>query len=158
MNNLTKSMSKLFATRRVFFKSALIVILVLLLVYICKNYIAVRMGFNANREHGSNGENTKKEANLIFFYADWCPHCKVAKPEWDKLKSENEGKQIGEYDVVYTEYNCVDPTSDVESLMSKYDVKGYPTVKLVKDGDDVIDFDAKPTSSTLNQFLNQFLA
>ena len=114
-----------------------------------------RAGFNANREHGSKQE-PSKDANLVFFYADWCPHCKVAKPEWEALKAENEGKVINGYNVVYTDYNCATVTPEIEDLMNKYDVKGYPTVKLIKDGQ-VIDYDAKPTTSTMNQFLTQIL-
>jgi len=81
----------------------------------------------------------------------------VAKPEWDALKAENEGKLINGYNVVYTEHNCVDPTPQVDELMNKYDVTGFPTVKLVKDGQ-VVDYDAKVTSSTINQFLTQVLS
>ena len=157
MNNLVKFAEKLFTTHRTHFKLAGIIGIAILCIYVCVKYFKVKAGFNANREHGDSDTNAKKEAELLFFYADWCPHCKVAKPEWDKLKSENEGKQINGYNVVYTEYNCVDPPPNVEDLMAKYDIKGYPTVKLVKNGDEIIDYDAKPTASTMNQFLNQFL-
>ena len=27
-------------------------------------------------------------AEVLFFYANWCPHCKAAKPIWDEFKSE----------------------------------------------------------------------
>ena len=118
------------------------------------NYFKVKTGFNANREHGNT--EPSKEADLLFFYADWCPHCKTAKPEWDALKKENEGKVINGYSVIYTEYNCVNPSPELEDLMNKYEIKGYPTIKLIKDGQ-VIDYDAKPTTSTLNQFLTQVL-
>lgn len=134
------------------------VLIILVGYYVYTNFVSVRTGFNANREHGRGDErNATKQADLLFFYADWCPHCKVAKPEWDALKSENEGKLINGYNVVYTEYNCVDPSPEVEELMNKYEVKGYPTVKLVKDGQ-VIDYDAKPTTSTMNQFLTRVLS
>ena len=130
-------------------------IIVILGYVVYSRFFAVKTGFNANREHGK-AENVK-QADLLFFYADWCPHCKVAKPEWDALKAENEGKLINGYNVVYTEHNCVDPTPQVDELMNKYDVTGFPTVKLVKDGQ-VVDYDAKVTSSTINQFLTQVLS
>jgi len=130
-----------------------IIVVIGYLVY--ARFFAVKTGFNANREHGK--AESAKQADLLFFYADWCPHCKVAKPEWDALKAENEGKLINGYNVVYTEYNCESPTAEVEELMNKYDVKGFPTVKLVKDGQ-VVDYDAKPTTSTMNQFLTQVLS
>ena len=41
-------------------------------------------------------------------------------------------------------------------LMDKYNIEGYPTIKLLKDGQ-VIEYDAKPSKDTLNQFLNTVL-
>jgi thioredoxin-like negative regulator of GroEL len=40
--------------------------------------------------------------------------------------------------------------------MDEYKVEGYPTIILVKDSQP-INFDAKPTEETLNQFLNSVL-
>jgi len=37
--------------------------------------------------------------------------------------------------------------------MNKYNVEGYPTIKLIKDGQ-VIEYDAKPDKPTLVQFFN----
>jgi len=145
--------------QRIILISALAIGLAIIAYIIYSRMMSVSTGvFNANREHDNeeNGDDGKKEANLIFFYADWCPHCKVAKPEWDALVEQNEGKIIGGYKVIYTEYNCAKLTPELESLLDKYNVKGYPTIKLVKDGQS-IDYDAKPTTSTLNQFLSQVL-
>jgi len=153
LNQLFKQASKLFSTRRHAFFATIGVVLCVIFIFIMR--VVGKEGFNANREHSTNEDN-KKEANLLFFYADWCPHCKVAKPEWEKLKKENEGVHINGYDLVYTEYNCDNPTPDVDDLIRKYNIKGYPTVKLVKDGE-VIDYDAKPTASTMKQFLDQVL-
>jgi hypothetical protein len=40
--------------------------------------------------------------------------------------------------------------------MDQYTIEGFPTIKLLKDGQ-VIDFDAKPTKDSLTQFLNTVL-
>jgi hypothetical protein len=37
-------------------------------------------------------------------------------------------------------------------MISKYKIEGYPTIKLLKDGQ-VIEFDSKPTQASLKQFL-----
>ena len=92
----------------------------------------------------------------MLFYVDWCPHCKTAKPEWESLKSEYEGKQINGYTVTFTEYNCTAETSENEELMNKYKIEGYPTIKLLKGGQ-VIEYDAKPTKVTMEQFLHTVL-
>ena len=95
-------------------------------------------------------------AELLFFYADWCPHCKAAKPIWNDLKSEYENKTINGYQVIFTEVDCSEETAEVEKLMNQYSVEGYPTIKLLKDGQ-VIEYDAKPAKETLNKFLNTVL-
>jgi thiol-disulfide isomerase/thioredoxin len=101
-----------------------------------------------------NDEN--KEAELLFFYAEWCPHCKTAKPVWDDLRTEYENKTINGYTIVFTEINCTKESAEVEKMMDKYNVEGFPTIKLIKDGQ-IIEYDAKPTKETLNQFLNSVL-
>jgi thiol-disulfide isomerase/thioredoxin len=92
-------------------------------------------------------------AELLFFYADWCPHCKTAKPIWNDLKAEYQNKTINGYTIVFTEINCSEETAEVDRMMNKYNVEGYPTIKLLKDGQ-VIEYDAKPSKDTLTQFLN----
>lgn len=89
---------------------------------------------------------------LLFFSTDWCPHCKVAQPEWDKLVSKYEEQLINGKPVIFTHYNCTTETEDIKKLITQYNISGYPTVKLLKDGQ-VIDFDAKPTEASLTQFL-----
>jgi len=113
-------------------------------------------GFNANREHAATDPNSNKTAEMMLFYVDWCPHCKTAKPEWENLKSEYEGKQINGYNIKFTEHNCTAESAENDELMNKYKIEGYPTIKLLK-GDQVIEYDAKPTKSTMEQFLHTVL-
>ena len=41
-------------------------------------------------------------------------------------------------------------------MMNKYKIEGYPTIKMLKDGQ-VIEYDAKPTQATLIQFIQTVL-
>jgi len=97
-----------------------------------------------------------KSAELLFFYADWCPHCKTAKPAWAEIVSKYENKTINGYKVVFTEINCTTETDEIGQIMNKYKIEGFPTLKLLKDGQ-VIEYDAKPTKETLDEFLNTVL-
>lgn len=110
--------------------------------------------YYANSEGGNASGNNNAE--LLFFYADWCPHCKNAKPIWNEIREEYEGKTINGYKVVFTEINCSEETPEVEKMMNQYSVEGYPTIKLLKD-DQVVEYDAKPTKDTLVKFLNTVL-
>jgi thiol-disulfide isomerase/thioredoxin len=98
----------------------------------------------------------ESSSQLIMFTTDWCPHCKVAQPEWNKLVDDYEGQLINGKPVVFTQYNCTTETPEITALIAKYEVKGYPTVKLLTNGQ-VIDFDAKPTEESLLQFLKASL-
>jgi len=113
--------------------------------------------YKANRENVPVGSaaagNSGKEAEIMLFSTDWCPHCKTAKPEWEQVKAEYNGKQIHGYTIIFTEVNCTNESPDVEKMMNTYKIDGYPTIKLVKDNQ-IIDYDAKPTKATLTQFLN----
>ena len=124
--------------------------------YIYTNYFSNKTQYSANRENFDTNQESNKTANLMLFYVDWCPHCKTAKPEWENLKSEYEGKQINGYNLKFTEYNCTAESAENDALMNKYKIEGYPTIKLLK-GDQVIEYDAKPTKSTMEQFLHTVL-
>lgn len=133
---------------------ALFIILLLVFgYYTFKQYANTKTSFSQNE---INDNTSNRTANLMLFYVDWCPHCKTAKPEWNKLKEQYEGKSINGYNIVFTEYNCTNETPETEELMNKYKIEGYPTIKLVKDNQ-IIEYDAKPTKSTLEQFLNTVL-
>jgi hypothetical protein len=72
------------------------------------------------------------------------------------MRSEYENKTINGYKVIFTEVNCTEETAEVEQMMNKYNIEGFPTIKLLKDGQ-VIEYDAKPSKETLSQFLNTVL-
>jgi thiol-disulfide isomerase/thioredoxin len=102
--------------------------------------------------------NAGSEPNkIVLWYADWCPHCKSMKPDWETIKNKYDGKTVNGRLVVFEEINCTTVTPEIESSMDKNDVKGFPTIKLFLDDGTVSDFDAKPTTSTLDQFLNSML-
>jgi thiol-disulfide isomerase/thioredoxin len=112
---------------------------------------------NPNMEFVDSSEGmTGKEAEIMLFYVDWCPHCKTAKPEWEQVKAEYDGKNVNGYIITFTEINCTNETAEVEKMVNSYKIDGYPTIKLLKDGT-VIEYDAKPTKETLTQFLNTVL-
>ena len=116
--------------------------------------------FYANRENvplneGGQGS-ADKIATMKIFHVDWCPHCKTAMPEWDKVKSKYEGKTINGYKLHFDEHNCTQESPETNELLDKYNIEGYPTIKLIKDNQ-VIEYDAKPTESTISQFLNTVL-
>lgn len=134
---------------------------IILVIYLYYQYVkpATKANFTANSEYNETGSGSGSgsgEAELMLFYADWCPHCKTAKPIWEELKSEYENKKINGYTVMFTDVNCTNETPEIESLMNKYKIEGFPTIKLLKNGQ-IIEYDAKPSKNTLVEFLNTAL-
>jgi len=129
-------------------------------IYIYYKYIPQKLNskFNHNLENSNNNNNNNNDlqAELLLFSVDWCPHCKKAKPIWDDLKTEYENKNINGYKIIFTDIDCTNETPEIESIIKKYSIDGYPTIKLLKDNQ-VIEYDAKPSKSTLSEFLNTVL-
>ena len=98
------------------------------------------------------GANDDKVAQLYLFKVDWCPHCKKAKPIFDEVEKDLNGRQINGYSVVFKTVDCeAEP-----DLADKFKIEGYPTIKLIKDGQ-VIEYDAKPDKDKIVEFLNTVL-
>jgi thiol-disulfide isomerase/thioredoxin len=140
----------------------IIVVLILLLLgglYFVYYYLpSIKASYKANNNpsHTAEEDAAGHSAELMLFYVDWCPHCKTAKPVWEDIKTEYENKTINGYHVMFTEINCTNENAEIEQLMNKYSIEGFPTIKLLKDGQ-IIEFDAKPTKANLEQFLNSVL-
>jgi len=162
-NNSTGIISKLktaggsLNTTTIFLIAAIILFGVLGFLYYYY-YISPKLksSYRPNSERVPEGTVQSSSAELLFFFADWCPHCKAAKPIWNDLKSEYENKTINGYKVVFTEIDCSTETAETEEMMNKYKIEGFPTIKLLKDGQ-VVEYDAKPSKETLTQFLNTVL-
>lgn len=104
---------------------------------------------NLSDENMANNDRRKSEAKLMFFSADWCPHCKKAKPEWDKFSSEYAKKVIGYYEIIPEAVDCTDGEN---RLIQEYSIDGYPTVIMIKDGKRV-NFSGRITEENVQQFV-----
>lgn len=91
--------------------------------------------------------------DMYFFNTDWCPHCKTAFPIWEKFKTEIGDKLIKDTKINFIEVNC----DKEKALAEKYDIKGYPTIKMVNKNK-VIEYDAKTDIETLHQFVNSSIS
>ena len=134
----------------------ILLIIIALVYYFYYISPSLKPKYNHNSEQRTNNSASKNTAELLFFFADWCPHCKSAKPIWNDLKVEYENKTINGYKIVFTEIDCSEESAEVEKLMNQYSIEGYPTIKLLKDGQ-IIEYDAKPSKEILVKFLNTAL-
>jgi thiol-disulfide isomerase/thioredoxin len=132
----------------------LIVIFLLAATYVYNTYYKKEMTKMDNKFGDvANANKRSHEVIIYFFNVDWCPHCKTAKPEWEKFAKLYNGKEKGEYVIKCVDYNCTDENAEVTKIINKYNIESYPTIKMLKDNQ-VIEFDSKITEYTLEQFVN----
>ena len=75
-------------------------------------------------------ESFQNEVHVIFYFAEWCPHCKNMLPEWEKLP---ESKEINGKKVRFSKMDCV---NDGKEKCMAEQIEGYPTIKChMPDGD-----------------------
>jgi len=97
-----------------------------------------------------------RTAEVMFFYADWCPHCTKAEPEWNAFKQQYNKSVVNGYTIVCTDYDM--STADEalnpnHNLVTEFGITGYPTVKMRYNGK-IIDYDASVSQSSLGKFVN----
>lgn len=86
-----------------------------------------------------------------MFYADWCPHCQVAKPEFEKLLELNKkglnGKPI-KVEMIDAEKN--------HEMAKEFGVEGYPTIILTKNGKNIV-YEGPRTESGFMDWLKEHM-
>lgn len=125
----------------------LLIIVILMYLILCKN------GFNmVSRMTGGNSvmkvtnDNKKELSNEVVFlkiYTDWCGYCKKLKPAWDELGKEGvDGVTIAELD------------ADAEPALAKeYGARGYPTILLMKKGEESVKYDGARDVESMKNYL-----
>ena len=134
-----------------------VVIFLAVAFYVYNTYVAPRINpdFVPNREFDDDSD--AKDATLYFFSVDWCPYSKKAKPIWRKIKKAFDGKQINNITLNLKEIDGEKQETDLENFENEYltpnqKIDGYPSIWMVK-GSDVIEYDAKPNTKSLTEYI-----
>ena len=109
--------------------------------WLWKNYLVERF------------EGQKTSAGTLtctMYYVDWCPHCKDAKPEWDKIINLLHGKTLNGKKIIVTKIDCV-KNPDVAKRLG---INGYPTFKFNLDGRE-LDFTGERKFESFKQFIDK---
>lgn len=125
-------------------------------IYLYNKYVTpmVDNKYVANNEFQQKSDDSDvQNVELYIFTVNWCPHSKKAIPIWEQLKAEYSNKTFNNYNINFIQVDG----EENPSLADKYKVEGYPTIKMVK-GNQVIEYDAKPSLEHLNEFLNSTLS
>jgi protein disulfide-isomerase A6 len=86
---------------------------------------------------------------FVSFYAPWCGHCKTLAPDWEIVS--NSFKQSS--DIVITKVNA----DKYKALASKYEVSGFPTIKLFGKGSITVKdtYMGERTAESMVSYLNK---
>jgi len=134
----------------------LIVVLLLALYYMQrKNQDALNSNnvvFNSNVVE--NFTDNELEANsgevvMVLFFVNWCPHCKSVKPTWEKAASELNNTKVNGKNVRFVSVDC----EEKPELGEKYNVEGYPTIKVFTEGN-VQEYEGDRSLSGIKSYLN----
>jgi len=131
--------------------------LVILLLVVCIGYYFM---YKSNHEpfegQMSNLKPSSGECIVALFYAPWCGHCKTFKPHFEKAMAQLDGKTAGKSEIKgktirFKMVNCDEEAN--KPLAKKYDVGGYPTVKILKDDGTDIEYDGARSLEGMKKYL-----
>lgn len=91
----------------------------------------------------------KDGVSLVFFHATWCPKCAAQRPAVEGLLTEEKLNTVNFYQVNFEAQT---------SIVNNYDVVGFPTIIIFKNGSEVSRFEGQGNSQkTLSDKLVEFL-
>jgi thiol-disulfide isomerase/thioredoxin len=97
--------------------------------------------------------NAPKEASIYFFFADWCPHCKKAKPSWEAFARKHDGKMLNGSKLTCISVDCTEPdNAETTQMTSQFQVNSFPTIKMMKQGT-IYTYETKITEANLEDFV-----
>ena len=90
---------------------------------------------------------SKEKPVLVDLWADWCSPCLVIAPVLKKLIAEYDGKiKLAKVEV---------DEGENMKLAGHYKVRGFPTVLLIIDGEEVARFSGAKPQSFLRNFIDE---
>lgn len=158
LEKIRENVLTVFSNKKMIAIIILAAVFIIAAIWVYNTYVIPRLhqSYVPNKEYtektaGGNGNGNS--ADMYFFYTTWCPHCKTARPEWDRFKENiNANGHSSGVKINFIEVDCEQDTSTAE----KFNVAGYPTIK-INYNDNSVEYDAKPEQDTLHQFLDSVL-
>ena len=83
--------------------------------------------------------------SFVWFFAEWCGHCKVMADDFAKTADALSDKIF---------FVKIDADQQKE-ISAKYQIEGYPTLKLFRDGKFVEDYEGPRKAASFMKWLNE---
>lgn len=134
---------------------SIVIVFILATIYTYYNYNTPKEIAHKKFDDVANKGNRGRDIEILMFHVNWCPHCKKALPDWVSFCNYYDQREINGYTIHCKKEgtNCTEEKEpEISTIISKYNIKSYPTVILIKE-DKRYDFDAKLTRDSLEQFI-----
>tara|TARA_B110000261_G_C12971711_1_gene312773 strand:+ start:361 stop:681 length:321 start_codon:yes stop_codon:yes gene_type:complete len=89
---------------------------------------------------------------IRMFYVDWCGYCTKAKPGFTEFMNQHNDSQVNGKNVKIEMINCEENDENAQ-LASEFNVKGYPTIIAVVDGNNHSYDDGDKTASGFGSWM-----
>jgi len=146
-----------------YYKYLLFIIIIFIFIFIAYYFYKKNVSPKLQKNNFTDVANTNQRvsnADLYYFYVDWCPQCKKTKPEWDAFMSQNDGRMVNGYKLSCHSVNCTDDgedNPDINEIIKRNKITYYPTLKMKLDNGEQVEFDAKITEKSLEKFVSDIL-
>jgi len=93
------------------------------------------------------GELEKIDTALVMFYAPWCGHCKKLKPEFAKASGD---LIANDPPVTLVQVDCTEAGKDT---CGRFEVRGYPTLKIFRNGELSSDYNGPRDAAGITKYM-----
>jgi thiol-disulfide isomerase/thioredoxin len=84
---------------------------------------------------------------LLLVYRTNCIHCNRMKPAWDKAAAKHPDKMVA--------LDATTSTPELEAVLSKLNVTGYPTMFVMNNGEVVKQYDGGRSEEDISSFVDK---
>jgi len=97
-----------------------------------------------NKNNNKNIKGGNNSTTFVLYYVDWCPHCKIIKPEWEKLENDSNLNNV-----TVEKVNC----EKNEDIAKQKNIEGFPTILFTHNGK-VESYEGGREYADFKQYLN----
>ena len=89
--------------------------------------------FSKSVKESFSSDNNNNDCIVRMFYVNWCGHCKKTKPDFQTFMQQNNNTTVNGKKVQVKMIDCEENKQNAD-LAKKFNVKGYPTIIAVLNG------------------------
>ena len=104
-----------------------------------------------DRNVNSFNNKIKTMNSIVCFHANWCGHCQQLNPEWDIMVKNLKNKNL------YGLLARIE-AKNLDKAECDKDIKGYPTIRVFKNGTKHKDYSGKREAKELTEFVESILS